>query len=427
MSCLHSIKFSGLGLVFMALQAHAQTRVENGDQLRALVGALSYADADLSNVKIAVLDNGFQGFSPDAKLLPSNALLVEGPINAQAPTNHGLGMAQIAWAVSGRTERGPQFYLVNANGFSNFKAAVDYVIANRVDLVLYSQVWSFGGNFDGAGFINAQVDRAVNSGALWINAAGNTHNSVYNGSVSIADATTGTVRLPGPGQTLRFENRLDANPITVTLAWNDFTDNENDKSIKDLDLLLYRNGKLVPTANKVQRGESPSQAHPEYSAYARESFTATLDRGAYTLQVVARSKNFTASDKLRVNIESDRPASVEFLDRSGQGEVMIPADNPNVLTVGDCGDESARGPTRDGRQKPDVVLPDARVSFSDGNQSAGTSNATAIVVGSLAALKGKNPGFNRADLTRWSTALRDRSPSCGGAPHWRLPAPGERY
>jgi len=411
----------------LALSTHAQTRVENESALRGLVGAGAYADADLAKVKIAVLDNGFQGYSPERNLLPGTARLIEGPVNPQAATNHGLGMAQIAWAVSGRTPRGPEFVLINANGFSNFKAAVDSIISQKIDLVLYAQVWSFGGNFDGTGFINAQVNRATDSGALWVNAAGNTRNEVFNGPVTVLDLK-GTIRLPGPGHSLRIENRLDSNTINVTLSWNSFTDSEDDKTTKDLDLFLYSSdGKLIPTPNKIQRGEAPTAESPELSAFSRETFTVTLDRGQYLLKVVARSKNFSSGDRMRVHVDPERPGSVEFLDRTSSGEIMVPADNPNVLTVGDCSAISSQGPTVDGRLKPDVVLSDSRVNFTDGTQTAGSSNAAAIAVGSLALLKAKNPGLNRADLVRWATALRTRAPSCGGAPHWRLPGPGERY
>ena len=57
------------------------------------------------------------------------------------------------------------------------------MVRERVDVVLYSQVWTFGSDFDGTGFINAQVSRALASGAIWINAAGNFGGAVYQGAV----------------------------------------------------------------------------------------------------------------------------------------------------------------------------------------------------------------------------------------------------
>jgi hypothetical protein len=422
MSCKTVAKF----LLFFAAPALAQVRVENADAIRAQVGAGAYSGLDLSQVKIAVLDNGFAGFAPGRALLPGTAELIEGPVNPQAATNHGLGMAQIAWAVAGRPAQGPQFFLVNANGYSNLKAAVDFVVGRKIDIVLYAQVWSFGGNFDGTGFINRQVDRAVDAGAVWVNAAGNTRNEVYNGPVSVTDAQ-GSVRLPGPGNSLRIENRLDSNPVTVTLSWNDFTDSDANKTSKDLDLFLYdRNGQVVAKADKIQRGEAPGENTPELSAYARETFTLNLDRGQYQLKIVARSQNFGAGDRLRVHVDPERPGSVEFLDRSRGSEVMVPADHPRVLTVGDCDGASATGPTLDGRSKPDVVIADSRVNFTDGNRTLGTSNAAAIVAGSLALLKAKNSALDRAGVTKWATDLRTKAPSCSGAPHWRLPGPNER-
>jgi hypothetical protein len=92
-------------------------------------------------------------------------------------------MAQIVWAMTGKHAEGPKFFLLNTNGLSNLKAAVEHAIQQKVDLILYSQVWPFGGNFDGTGFLNEQVNRATKEGIIWINAAGNNGNLVHNGYV----------------------------------------------------------------------------------------------------------------------------------------------------------------------------------------------------------------------------------------------------
>jgi hypothetical protein len=60
---------------------------------------------------------------------------------------------------------------------------------------------------------------------------------------------------------------------------------------------------------------------------------------------------------------------------------MVPADNPNVLTVGDMSPNSAKGPTVDGRIKPEILVEKSEVRFTNGLITSGTSNAAAMIAG----------------------------------------------
>ena len=135
---------------------------------------------------------------------------------------HGREMAQIVWAITGSDPRGPQFYLLNANGPTMLRRAVRYAIEQDVDIILFSGSFEGGGNGDGRGPINRIVDEALAAGILWINAAGNFGGKVYNGPVRIL--RDGYLRLGGGTDiaALRFRNRLDENTVTVTLTWNDY-------------------------------------------------------------------------------------------------------------------------------------------------------------------------------------------------------------
>ena len=379
--------------------AFAATQVANADALRQKLGLNAYAPgASLANIKIAILDNGFDGYLPGQGMLPDSTEVIEGPQNPEAPTNHGLGMAQIVWAMTGKAAAGPKFYLVNTNGFSNLKAAVDFVIKQGVDVVLYSEVWSFGSNFDGSGFINALVNKATSAGILWINAAGNYGGMVYNSAVI------------GHAEDLRFENRLDDNDLNVTLSWTDFSEDENYHATKDLDLFVYDDSdKLVASSELIQHGEAPpTDGTPsQLSGLARESISLRgLDRGTYHIKVVAKSDNFTATDHLRVLIKTERPGSVLFTDHTNGFEIMPPADNPNVFTVGERSDVSSAGPTLDGRNKPDALVDDATVSFTNGDQTRGSSNAAAMVAGAVVMMKADSAKWDFKTLSTYASELR---------------------
>ena len=411
-------------------RAQAQTQVLGADALRAQLGLSAHpvSPESLAQVKVAVLDNGFMGFEAGRDLLPSSAQLIAGSANPLLPDPHGLGMAQILWALAQRFNAGPQFWLINSNGFTNFKAAIDFVVQNKIDIVLYSQNWTFGSNFDGTGFLNQEVSRATQAGALWINSAGNFHNLTYTSSVLPLDESTGYVKLPSERNSLTLVNELDANPVTLTLSWNDFENSDRANSSKDLDLYIYNErGTLLPTPNKIQEGRAPSGPDDTHSSFARETWTLNLDRGTYQIKIQPKSKNFTSRDLFRVVLSTPKTGSLDLVEHKTKYEILPPAESADVITVGDCSEISSQGPTLDGRLKPDVVVPDSRIEFSDGNRTYGSSTAAAMVAGAAAVLRAENPSMS---AQAFSTAFKNLVaqmqplPSIGCAatlPVWNLP------
>src|SRR4029077_3136899 len=124
--------------------------------------------------------------------------------------------------------------LLNANGPTMLRRAVRYAIEKHVDIILFSG--SFEGDVmgEGKGPIDRIVDEAVARGILWINASGNYGGRVYNGPVRVlSDGYRKLKNLPDIAA-LRFRNRADETTITVTLTWNDYKDEEDAGSDKDL-------------------------------------------------------------------------------------------------------------------------------------------------------------------------------------------------
>lgn len=394
----------------------AANEVLNDKELRKKQGVEKFDPSgyELSQLKVAILDNGFSGYQQGKGMLPDSAELIAGPKNPEASTSHGLGMAQIVWAMTGKRAEGPKFYLVNTNGFTNFKAAIDFVINNKVDIVVYSQVWEFGSNFDGRGFINAQVNRATERGVIWVNAAGNFSKMIFNTLIDDKIQRDKTLMLRKKAQKdyIRFENKYDQNNVSVILSWSDFKDDENYNAVKDLDLFVYdEKGKLVGASELIQRGEKPPEddASSKLSSYAREIVTLNnLDRGTYQIKVVAKSDNFFPKDELRILLKTETANSLIFTDRTAGYEIMPPADNASVFTVGEDTMFSSEGPTADKRVKPNVIVEDAKVSFSNGKSTSGSSNATAIVAGGITLMKAMCKGLDFDALENYATKLKTK-------------------
>ena len=281
-------------------------------------------------------------------------------------------------------------------------------------MILFSGSFEGGGNGDGRGPINRIVDDALAADILWINAAGNYGQRVYNGPVRVLEDGYLRLRDRPDVAALRFRNRLDENTVTVTLAWNDYREEEDAGTDKDLDLDVEDwAGRRVGSSAKVQvSGAGP--LGPDESRNPRERVVLT-DLAAdpdvpsdpdysYRIRVRAKKGRFTARDRIRILVTSSRDAflspgddvpreAVEFLDATGEGEIYPPADHPLVLTVGDADPASSVGPTADRRIKPDVLLEDSRAFFTDGQVSAGSSNAAAYLAGVVAVLKAAEPSL----------------------------------
>lgn len=413
----------------------AVAKVVNPDDARRRLGLLpNYPNLPhLKFVKVAVLDTGFEGFDGKRPYLPAGTVVVEhydpawvrrldlGDPDFRKPflagNPHGRLMAQLVWATTGNSPDGPQFYLLNANGPTLFRRAVRYAVEAKVDVILFSGNFEGAGNYDGRGPINAVVDEATAAGILWVNAAGNYGGTVFNGPAEVG--TGGYVRFGGAALTgLRFRNRLDENAVTVTLTWNDYRDAEDAGTDKDLDLIVEDSeGRVVGKSELRQVGPGVAVGEGQ-TKNPRERLTLPdLAAGEYRIRVRAKSANFGPRDRLRVLVSSARTAPVvdpdtgkplapvEFLDATRGGEIYPPADHPGVITVGDPSPASAVGPTADGRVKPDVIVSDTLARFTNGDETAGASNAAAYFAGVAAVMRAAEPGVGVGHVREWVRTL----------------------
>jgi hypothetical protein len=176
--------------------------------------------------------------------------------------------------------------------------------------------------------------------------------------------------------------------VKLTLAWNDFGEDKNYRTVQDLDLILEDvKHKQIATGNLVQDGQDHKNA-AGYSAYAREQMTATLDPGVYYLRITSpKASAFNALSRLRLGADG---RDVVFLDQTPEASVMIPADNPTVLTVGasDVDFSSAGTVFGTNTHKPEILAPSI-LNFDNGMLYAGSSSAAAVATAAIALYEGK--------------------------------------
>lgn len=378
-----------VALLFFSSSSFAQ-KISNLPEIRRALGLQRLIDDISVNrpVKVAILDKAFYKVEKEIGVsLPKTTVYVPGEVAVpeDLKSDHGVRMAQLVAGLvdekPGRSKR-LDLRLYNAYGFTNFKSAVADVIKRETDIVLYSEVWEYGGNLDGGGFINAEVDRAIGAGVLWINAAGNFGRTTYNGAIEAGDEDW--VRLPDLNNALKIVCRAEKGktcPTKVVLSWNDFKDDAEEGTDKDLDFALTDDLLNVIRSSALQQSADRNENRPGYSKYPREIVAAELKPGTYYIRVKKRSDNFESDDRLRITVDGDL---IEMPSAQPQDSLLVPADNLDALTVGAI--DSDRSGVSSRLRKPELFAISS-VRLSNGDEFRGSSNSAAFAAAAAVLLK----------------------------------------
>ncbi|MBN8541292.1 MAG: hypothetical protein J0L82_12945 [Deltaproteobacteria bacterium] len=386
-----------------------KTSLENLAEQSGLLNEVARRGPGPNKVTIAILDNGFFGHKKAVgRTLPANTTYHPGPVAVleAAEEAHGLKMAEIVAAHL--TQAGVKFdlHLYSAFGFSNLSNAVNQVIQLKPDIVLYPQVWEYGGNPDGTGFINQVVRRATDAGIKWINAAGNFGRNLYQAPVErIADDWA---YLPGPNSSVQFrchKNSSGSCMVRSVLSWSAFSNDTAIGTEKDLDLVLTDDTlKVLQSAALIQK-PAPREGRPlanGESLYPREILEVSVKPGIYYLRVKFRSTGFTKSDYLRLTTSGD---FIEQLNRTEGETLLAPSDLSSVITVG-ANDSNLSAVSRS-RQKPEFRIASAVETVGESNSEKsengiykGSSNSSAAFTARAAFELSHQPKLNRQDLVQ---------------------------
>ena len=411
-------------VAFCAQAEGPEFKFANFQIIKAQLGLAPYFSQNPARqLRVAIFADSFQGY--EAKIgtsLPQSTYFHEGPLKTEglAPIlgTHGTYMAELMTALM--TDQGralqfaPELHLYNATGIDNFRSAIDDAITRKIDIIVYQEVWEFGGNFDGAGFINREVTRATNAGIIWINSAGNSGKTTFNSSIR-RGSKDDWVSLPDPNDSLAIRCEKITEPakkcaIRVVLSWNDFKDDITKGTDKNLDLQLTDDFLGVIETSELRQVKVINESHPskDTSIYPREIIETEVVPGLYYIRVKDRSHNFTSSDRLRIEV-TGKAVTAEHQEANSGSEVISmshfdpqenlynPADNPSVVTVG--ANDSDRSSISKKLGKPEVTCPSS-VVLGDGAEYRGSSNSTAFVAARFAILKTLNPEIKQSELIR---------------------------
>ncbi|MFC2038477.1 S8 family serine peptidase [Chloroflexota bacterium] len=354
----------------------------------ALINADDWQGAgyDGTGVKIAILDGGFTGYAALLGTeLPASVTTQSfySGSDIEGSSVHGTACAEIVYDIAPNAE----FYLVNFGTSVELGNAVDWLIAQGVDIISASWGYPIGGPGNGTGTICEIVDTARANGILWVNSIGNSAQmhwqGNYNdpGNTGVHEFVTGTDQhnniIVTPGQSIK-----------IGLRWNDtWGSSGNDYA---LGLYRYSGGWIeLEISDNLQDGDDDPVEFISYTAAHDENYYIFIFKNGNPSIVNFHLKSYNHV------IQHQSPT----------GSFGIPADASSSLSVGAVGYStpttletfSSRGPTDDGRIKPDIVAPDG-VSTATSNPFYGTSASAPHVAAAAVLVKDRYSSYTPAQI-----------------------------
>ena len=285
-------------------------------------------------------------------------------------------------------------YLASVRSPGDLTNVVDWMISEDVSVINMSLGWTFDGPGDGTSPhfhspLNT-LNRAVNNGILWVNSAGNNGLASWYGIPN--DTNDNTLLEFAPNQE---RLAIKGSPSTIVqIRWNDAWD----EATTDVDLhILDDTGALLAQSLNPQQGDS---GHNPYEI----AFPITEDN-AY-IQITSQQDNLPSW--MQIVVWNGR-----IIESTPSGNINNPSEsaNPGMLTIGAAPWDdtesiepySSRGPTPDGRLKPDLVGVDCGEAayFGPGSSFCGTSQAAPHIAGLAALVRQRFPEFSPQDVRQY--------------------------
>lgn len=355
-------------------QAALTTEQSQRGEGAALVGAERWQKAGFTGqgITVGIIDGGFAGYGsyfgtalPSAERVQLQSFLFGGGTGRD---NHGVAVAEVVHALAPAAS----LILTPIEDEIGFTRAVQHLTDRKVQIIQISLGW--GGIFpgDGTGKMNEKLNEARRAGIVPIVSSGNYGQAHYLNTFRPDE--NGFHRFGGDKLNLKLTAEADSS--WVSLRWEEPWNAPK----TNLDLyILDSNGRALISSRNEQGATSkpPSELAP----------FRTTPGGIYFIQVKLHNQSQPPA-ALRFHLFAYNARLEEATDESS---LATPGDARGALTVGASNWQddrleaySSRGPTGDGRAKPELLGPSGIYSTVFKQTFAGTSAAAPHVAGSAA-------------------------------------------
>jgi hypothetical protein len=341
-------------------------------------------------VEVAVLDVGFAGYEDLlGKELPDKVDYEKSGDGVS--TDHGTAVAEIVHDIAPDAKLVLYQFLTD----QEFLSAVLDLEGMDVDVVNasigFDNVW----HADDTSEFSQAVDRIVNAGAVWVGAAGNENPKYAIGALSDVD-DDGYIEIDTPSGPMEgiVVNTNDG-ALDVSFRWTD----PMTASSNDLDLVAYNeDGSECGRSIEPQSGKGTSP-YEEIVAVCK-SPTVTV------YPITTYSADLSNLEGFLYGVYGIDPVAWSYAQN-----LTLPADAKGGISVGSCDavdgtapDYTSRGPTDDGRTKPDVCGPTAVSTATYGESGFEGTSASSPHVAGLAALVVDALGSKQPEtVAKWIT------------------------
>jgi subtilisin family serine protease len=359
-----------------------------------------------NGVKIGIIDSGFGGWQNLAgTALPARDKVIFKSFvfgGGEGSGRHGTAVSEVVHNIAPDAEH----YLAVIDDEIGFAQAVDWLLESKVQVLQVSLAWGGLWPSDGSSLLSRKLEEARSKGALPVVSAGNYGQAHYMGRFS--PDPSGFHRFASGDGNLTLKVTPLSESVWVSLRWE-----ENwEKPETNLDLYILDENRQPKASSRNLQGENSSKPPVELAPFRAEV------NHPYYIQV---RQGGTGQGSTRFHLFAYNAT----LEESNPLEsIATPGDARGALTVGAVAEQdnkleaySSRGPTLDGRNKPDLVAPSglSLQSLTAGQLFSGTSASAPQVAAIAAIVWGAVPEMNAGQLEKYlqrnAFSLTEQRPS----------------
>ena len=322
--------------------------------------------------------------------------------NAIAGSKHGTLLAEAVVDIAPEAS----MYIASPLSRGDLRTATDWMVSQGVSVIVSGEAFYFDGPGDGTSPFGdsplKNVDRAVFGGIVWVGAAGNEAQRTWfhRGPYS---SPAGYDFINFDGQDFTNGMFLEAGEVILAqLRWDDSWGGAN----RDFDLFVFDADPLEIVAASVDF-QSGSLGHVPYEILRYE----VPSDGIY--EVVVTHESGSVPSWIQLLVSGDVAVIQHYTER---GSINNPAEsaNPGMLavgaahwsSVGTIEPYSSRGPTPDGRVKPDIIGAACGATAllplnANGDGFCGTSQSAAHVAGMAALVRQRFPTYTAVEVANY--------------------------